>query len=814
MACCVAEGVLPAEDVWRSTQLEEAQYERAAEAGDAVTELERPFHDELSDWGLFRRSFTVVRNGGRTEAKDFSYICAGSTVRFRKPIEGEGTALMHGDFARKLSPSEEALATYILKHTRLFDGRRVLDVGAGLGFAGLVCGVCARPSYLELTDGDPEVVRTLKVSTQQNAEGFQAAQVAVRRVLWDNRKDWSDRASFDVVVAADVVYLEDLHMALLGMIAHVLRPGGIFVLVASKRNGSLDKFICAAKGFFSSVRISDDYDADVAKAVPRSAKCFPIMVRLMAAEEPEALPQSVVQLCEELSEKRAKQIKEAQREEKHKEKERGRMRAANALLVKRRKSRLLAAKDRQPEEQAAMEAAAAEAAAKAKAAAEKHATLTPSFPEQDGRSDWGLFQRDCSCSPDGSYKEMVYSRGQHSLAIRRPLCGGVLNSDFGRRLSPAEEALALFVAKRRRRFRKKRVLELGAGMGLGGLAAALWTNAKHVELTDGDPNVVATLEANVALNSAAFSGTKVGVRSLLWNETPAMKPFDWILAADVLSQDSSHTALLSTLRRLLKPSGTAVLFASRGASLEAFMKAASLCFERAEVTKKYDNDVSKALHGMACYPHMVMLQRSAKASACPPRPPPSTSHAAEPPSGGVPRAAVPRVSRKRSSRRSASCPRLGPSNGADGDSVEGAQEDPVAVVAPSTALTLATAPGAFSLLAAPGALEASSAPALASSAPVLQLPALITRRNLTRPRALAFGRSSSIGSARLEGRDSMLDRAGIRPERPLSRSDLALQGQAMAPKGSLPPQLPVAHRPSMGGNAAQRPLDSHAGLAF
>ena len=33
----------------------------------------------------------------------------------------------------------------------------VLDVGAGLGFAGLACAACTGPKTLQLTDGDPEV---------------------------------------------------------------------------------------------------------------------------------------------------------------------------------------------------------------------------------------------------------------------------------------------------------------------------------------------------------------------------------------------------------------------------------------------------------------------------------------------------------------------------------------------------------------------------------------------------------------------------------------------------------------------------------
>eukprot|EP00438_Fugacium_kawagutii_P008274 Skav206547 [mRNA] locus=scaffold504:363887:368600:+ [translate_table: standard] len=62
---------------------------------------------------------------------------------------------MHGDFARKISPSEEALATYILKRSRFFQGRRVLVLGAGLGLAGFLCASCTRAREVSM-DYDAE----------------------------------------------------------------------------------------------------------------------------------------------------------------------------------------------------------------------------------------------------------------------------------------------------------------------------------------------------------------------------------------------------------------------------------------------------------------------------------------------------------------------------------------------------------------------------------------------------------------------------------------------------------------------------------
>lgn len=595
-----AECTTPASDPQPSSDgSEEAQGGASAEASrGAAPAVER------SHWGLFERTVSVVREGNDAY-KSLVYQCTpDQTVEFRQPIGGAGTTLMHGDFARKLSPSEEAMATYVIKHKKMFKNKRVLDVGAGLGFAGLVCATCAQPSSLELSDGDPEVCSTLRSSVQLNLASFGNTRVNVRKVLWDRSEEWADRESFDVVIAADVVYLDFLHAPLLGMISRVLKPGGLFLLWASRRNGSLEKFIFNAKAFFPTVEATTDYDAEVAKAIGKTTKCFPVMVRLVAAENTEELPAFVSTLCEEMREKRAMQEKEAAAAEKQRKKEQAKHRARSESLVEHRKRRLEA---REAEEERLAAEAAAEAAAAAVVEEAKPRVPTVSQAEQEGRSDWGLFTRQCTMSSDGAYKDMVYEVSGRNVSIRRPL--STVSGD-SRKVSASEEVLTMWAAKQRRFLKRKRVLELGAGSGLAGLAVAACTTAKHVEITDGDPNALAMLRVNLDLNGDGFSAKKVAARQIVFGEDPdGIKQFDCILAADVL--DTDVPALLKTLRRLLKASGTAIIFASpNNSALESFVAAAKPIFDRIDVSRHYDEDVTRALHGMSCFPKMIRLQRS------------------------------------------------------------------------------------------------------------------------------------------------------------------------------------------------------------
>lgn len=567
---------------------------------------------ERSNWGLFDRTVSVVKENGDTY-KSLVYHCPSDrTVEFRQPLEGAGTTLMHGDFARKLSPSEEALATYVIKHPRLFEGKRVLDVGAGLGFAGLVCATCTQPSSLELSDGDPEVVSTLRSSVELNVANFGETKVNVKKVLWDRTEDWSERDSIDVVIAADVVYLEFLHTALLGMVSRVLRPGGIFVLFASRRNGSLQNFVNVAKAFFPTVETSTDYDVDVEKSIGKTSKCFPVMVRLTAAEaESEELPSSVAQVFEELQKKRVEMAKHAEAEEKKRKKQEQISRARSEHLVNSRVTRLeRKAVEEQEERVLAKAEAAAKAAAEAEAAAQPRVPIL-SHAEQDGRSDWGLFARQCTASDSNSCKDMVYAVGDHSVCLRRSSNNSLHES---RKVSASEEALAMWISKHCKLLKRKRVLVLGDGCGLAGLTAAVCTTAKHVVITDGDEGAVDMLKANAELNGGAFSAKKVSTQRLLLGESSNnLKRFDWIIAADILDIDLD--ALLKTFKQLLKPSGKVLMFAPvNRPSLKSFLCAAKLLFARIDVSREYDAEVTKALHGMSCFPMMVWLQRGRRGS--------------------------------------------------------------------------------------------------------------------------------------------------------------------------------------------------------
>ncbi|XP_057786011.1 uncharacterized protein LOC131003518 [Salvia miltiorrhiza] len=103
--------------------------------------------------------------------------------------------------------------------------------------------------------------------------------------------------------------------------------------------------------------------------------------------------------------------------------------------------------------------------------------------------------------------------------------------------------------------RRLRVLELGSGTGLVGIAAAALLGA-NVTVTD-LPHVLPNLQFNVDANAGvvAARGGQVQVAALSWGDVEQMEgvggDFDVVLGSDLVYHDHLYEPLLQTLRVLL-----------------------------------------------------------------------------------------------------------------------------------------------------------------------------------------------------------------------------------------------------------------------
>ena len=111
-----------------------------------------------------------------------------------------------------------------------------------------------------------------------------------------------------------------------------------------------------------------------------------------------------------------------------------------------------------------------------------------------------------------------------------------------------------------------RVLELGCGSALAGLAAS--AAGAVVTATDNHPRAVALAAANARVN-----GVPMTAAPLDWRE-PDGPRFPRILGADLLYRVDLHAALLAALEARLEPGGTALLSDPGRASARDFFRAA------------------------------------------------------------------------------------------------------------------------------------------------------------------------------------------------------------------------------------------------
>ncbi len=148
-------------------------------------------------------------------------------------------------------------------------------------------------------------------------------------------------------------------------------------------------------------------------------------------------------------------------------------------------------------------------------------------------------------------------------------------------LWPSAVALARAVA--RRSLQGRRVLELGCGLGLPGLAAAV--GGAQATLTDWAPEAVVAARDNAARNAVAVEALVVDWRApeLLL----ARAPWELVLLADVLYEPRNVAPLLALLPRL----GPEVLLADPGrATAEPFLAAAAA--DRWTLTTSHDDRIA------------------------------------------------------------------------------------------------------------------------------------------------------------------------------------------------------------------------------
>ena len=118
-------------------------------------------------------------------------------------------------------PSAVAAGERVLTEPDLVAGQRVLELGAGLGFAS-ICAALAGASEVVAMDREPDAALFAAANAAENT-------CTVQTITSDWSHGWQ-HGEYDVVLAADIIYDESAPPLLAKVLEKAVRPGGIVLL--------------------------------------------------------------------------------------------------------------------------------------------------------------------------------------------------------------------------------------------------------------------------------------------------------------------------------------------------------------------------------------------------------------------------------------------------------------------------------------------------------------------------------------------------------------------------------------------------------
>jgi predicted nicotinamide N-methyase len=147
-------------------------------------------------------------------------------------IEAQGLSLENFPYWAMVWDAALVLADFLVKQEPQSD-REILEIGAGLGFAGLCA--AAHGHRVTLTDNIPDALAFARLSKQQN--NLHNVQIEYL--------DWTAptlNGTYDWIVGSDILYEQKTFEPLMKVLARYLKPGGKIYLSQGIRGTGPKKF--------------------------------------------------------------------------------------------------------------------------------------------------------------------------------------------------------------------------------------------------------------------------------------------------------------------------------------------------------------------------------------------------------------------------------------------------------------------------------------------------------------------------------------------------------------------------------------------
>jgi len=131
---------------------------------------------------------------------------------------------------------------WMIENQAAFAGKKVLEVGSGLGISGLCCGLFARSVLL--SDYTPKVMQILRDNIKTNLARYPQlkGKIKITSLDWTS-ESVPEPCTYDIVIGTEVVYDPALVSALAKTLHVALKKGGIFYGVSAAVRQGIPDFV-------------------------------------------------------------------------------------------------------------------------------------------------------------------------------------------------------------------------------------------------------------------------------------------------------------------------------------------------------------------------------------------------------------------------------------------------------------------------------------------------------------------------------------------------------------------------------------------
>ena len=164
---------------------------------------------------------------------------SGRKIEFNALISSETDADLTGQI---IWPGCKLFLTWIDNNLDFFQGKRVVEIGAGIAICSLFLSKFGEASLVTSTDGNEIVVDLMN----DNAKLSHCKNVSCETMKWglDTAKEFKERhGTFDIVMGSEIAYNENCIDPLIETIKELLDPNGRFLIGHIFRYGRVTRYL-------------------------------------------------------------------------------------------------------------------------------------------------------------------------------------------------------------------------------------------------------------------------------------------------------------------------------------------------------------------------------------------------------------------------------------------------------------------------------------------------------------------------------------------------------------------------------------------